>query len=61
MLGKILAILIAILAVLFVGWVIIKSMIDRKHGKNCCGDCSSCSACKYKTTDNGTANKIDEK
>ena len=57
MLGKILA----ILAVLFVGWVIIKSMIDRKHGKNCCGDCSSCSACKYKTTDNGTANKIDEK
>ena len=49
MLGKILAIVIPILAILFVGWVIFKSIIDRKNGKTCCGDCSSCSVChRYK-------------
>ncbi len=46
MLGKILAVVLPILAVLFVGWVIYKSISDRKKGKTCCGNCSSCSACK---------------
>ena len=59
MLGKILAIIIPILSVLFVGWVIIKSSNDRKKGKGCCGNCESCSACKYtKQDDSACVNNL---
>ena len=42
MFGKILGVVIAVLAVVFVIYVVIKSAIDRKNGKNCCCNCSSC-------------------
>ncbi len=46
--GTIIGIAVGVLAVGYVIFVIIKSIIDKKNGKNCCGDCSSCSCCKHK-------------
>ena len=51
--GKIVGIIIAVLAIGFVLWVIISSIINKKKGKNsCCGFCEGCSHC-----DNGCNEK----
>ncbi|MBQ0099082.1 MAG: FeoB-associated Cys-rich membrane protein, partial [Firmicutes bacterium] len=41
-------IIVIIACVLFVAFVLTKSIIDRKNGKTCSGDCSSCSFCNIK-------------
>ncbi len=46
--GTIIGVLIGVLAGGYVVFVIVKSAIDRKNGKTCCGNCSTCSRCKPK-------------
>ncbi len=41
-------IMLIIACALIVVGVIIKSIIARKKGKTCCGDCSMCSSCGKK-------------
>ena len=43
---------VGVLAVGYVIFVIVKSAIDRKNGKGCCGDCKSCSLCNKKEENN---------
>lgn len=51
--GTVIGIIVAVLAVGFVGFVIVKSIIDKKNGKSCCCDCSKCIGnCKSKKNDN---------
>ncbi len=51
--GTIIGIIVAVLAVGFVGFVIVKSIIDKKNGKSCCCDCSKCSVnCNSKKIEN---------
>ena len=47
--GVVIGVLVGVLAVGYVVFVIVKSIIDRKNGKNCCGDCHKCSSCYKKT------------
>ena len=35
-------IIVVVCCILFVAFVIIKNIVDKKNGKGCCGDCSSC-------------------
>ena len=45
-------IIVAVLAIGFVGFVIVKSIIDKKNGKTCCSDCLKCNKfCNYKQID----------
>lgn len=41
-------IIVVVVCVLFVAFVFIKGIIDKRNGKTCCGDCSSCSSCNIK-------------
>jgi hypothetical protein len=47
--GTVIGVLIGVLAGGYVVFVIVKSAIDRKNGKTCCGDCHNCSSCHKKT------------
>ena len=44
--GAFIGVTVGVLAVGYVIFVVIKSIIDKKNGKNCCGDCSTCTCCK---------------
>ena len=50
--GTVIGVLIGVLAGGYVVFVIVKSAIDRKNGKTCCGDCKSCSLCNKKEENN---------
>lgn len=45
---SVIEIVVIIACAVFVGFVIVKSIINRKKGKTCCSDCSHCNGCSHK-------------